>query len=455
MATENDHAGDGADEEEANKSSFYGEDIFDDLIDGITASKNEETEVDDERAPDNGFDADAPPDRKISIDLEGLEDGSQGDSTTSPGDAGSLDSGEISGESDVSEVEEQMAMKDANYVAPPLINDDESTVDMRPPAPQSQTVSSYVDQLNQREKNRSRMIKAGAFAICIAIIVGVALAITSLTGNDGGPDNGTTVQEGPFPGFPETEALTGRPTPPPTMKPVAAESVVMIATVHPVQLTFENLPADYRMSADHRKSIITFLAELLTDYLDKSFELEEVAYARNEKDPPSVKLPILLDSRSDEDPPRRLSPSKRQYERRLASVSLPLRFVMIGPSNFSQDFVRSYVVEILTDRSKNILNYVKALDWNAFKSARVTPEIYSFGDLIEPTASPTPQTPTVSPVGNSTESPVEGLTISPSSIKGDIVSGVHCTSIAAPNKAAIATANAQTHTPTKYAETID
>ena len=57
---------------------------------------------------------------------------------------------------------------------------------MRPPVPQQTMVSSYVDQLNRAEQNRGKLIKAGALSIGIAIVLGVVLAVISLSGNDDG-----------------------------------------------------------------------------------------------------------------------------------------------------------------------------------------------------------------------------------------------------------------------------
>ncbi|KAL7526568.1 hypothetical protein ACHAXR_001546, partial [Thalassiosira sp. AJA248-18] len=380
MKTKNvDAAGD---DEAKPHGEFYGEDIFDDLIANAMQSGPDEAAA---ATHDGMGDHDAAPPTKsrakndndvISIDL--VDDGDDEDDAD---DASSLDSGEISGESDVSEVEE----KEKSYIPPPLVNDDESTIDIRPPAPQNQTVSSYVEQLNQQERSKSRLVKAGAFAILIAIIVGVVLAVISLSGGEEGP-NGNTYQVANTPRGNST-VQTLAPSPKPTMKPVAP---VPIDTIHPVQLTFENVPAGYRLSATNRKSIITFIEELLNDYLDDSFELLEVAYARSGGE--TAERGHL---------PSSSSSSSLRPPRRLESVSLPLRIALRGPSNFSEDFVQAYIIEVLQDRSKNIVNYMKAVDWEAFKSVRVSSGPFDFTELIEPTTSPSlpPQTrmPSVSP----------------------------------------------------------
>eukprot|EP00571_Detonula_confervacea_P000558 CAMPEP_0172319284 /NCGR_PEP_ID=MMETSP1058-20130122/37272_1 /TAXON_ID=83371 /ORGANISM="Detonula confervacea, Strain CCMP 353" /LENGTH=514 /DNA_ID=CAMNT_0013034291 /DNA_START=93 /DNA_END=1634 /DNA_ORIENTATION=+ len=366
------------DADEDPNASFYGEDIFDDLIakamdstagGGTGPSKLESGErVVVEGTPAN---------------LENPEVGGRGDDFSSTGgsDVASLGSEEISGESDVSEEEEQE--QPWSYAPSPLVNDDESTIDMRPPAPNNQTVSSYVDQLNRSERSKGRLIKAGSFAICIAIIVGVVLAVISLTGNNDEGNNSSGSSQVSTSGFPapadQTSNLIPAPEiiPAPTMKPVVAAPT---ETVHPVLLTFQNIPAGYRLPDSDRTSIISFIGELIGDHLDDSFELLEVAYARGSAGGRNRSL----------------------ISRRLESFSLPLRIVLRGPSNFSQDFVRSYVIEKIQERSNNIVNYLKAFNWNTFNSVRISAvETYDMFDLIEPTASPSlpPQTrqPTTSP----------------------------------------------------------
>lgn len=118
------------------------------------------------------------------------DDKSMSESDHDAGDLNSLGSDDISGGSDVSDVEEQ----ETNFVAVPLINDDESTIDMRPPAPVQNTVSSYVEALNRQQNQKSRIIKAGVFLILIAVIVGVVLAIVSVTGGGGGGSDKSGVE---------------------------------------------------------------------------------------------------------------------------------------------------------------------------------------------------------------------------------------------------------------------
>jgi len=213
--------------DEQNPDAFYGEDMFDDIIAKAmdrpadvddngssekvvvegTPSKLRQHDDDYASGGGGGVDPDNPDGggaRRGGIRRGGAQQqarpddqsssagASSGESSTDPDDAASLDSADISGESDISDQSDttgaSMAERERTgahrseheYAPRPLINDDESTVDMRPPAPQQTTVSSYVDQLNQDEQNRGRVIKAGAFAIGIAIAVDVILAVISL-----------------------------------------------------------------------------------------------------------------------------------------------------------------------------------------------------------------------------------------------------------------------------------
>ena len=390
---------------------FYGEDMFDDLIakamesepkNNGGGSKKKKSKSKRNKKDDDSID--------IVADIEAGNNNNDDD--INDNDANSLDSGEISGESDISEVEEKVK----SYIAPPLVNDDESTIDMRPPAPanRDQTVSSYVDQLNQQERSKSRLIRVGAFAILIAIVVGVILAVISLTGDKGGDGaitdgNSFTVAnpgaegDGPqkvSPSSPEVEGTVeiqnmGIPTAKPTtIQPVPTE---IVDTIHPVQLTFDNVPLGYRLPEDDRESIIGFLTELLKDYLDDSFGLLGVAYAR---DIGGVDI--------GKKKKRYLIPSTTR-RRRLESISLPLVIRLSGPSNFSEDFVRAYVIEVIEDRVRNIASYLKAVDYDAFKSVRISPSTYDINDVLKPTpapsVSPVTSTPSVSPQRTPSVSP--------------------------------------------------
>lgn len=382
-------------------ASFYGEDIFDDMIAKAMANSTKGGTNNDglERVPETSV-RDSPVNIEIvvengthqsynndedghSVSIDDLEMGEGGgdddeddgsrntnddiSSTNTGSDAASLDSGEISGESDISEVEN----REKSYVPQPLVNDDESTIAMKDPSPETQTVSSYVDQLNQQERRKSRLIKLGGFAILIAIIVAVVLAVVMLNGNKDVEDsnNSSSVST---PTFGDTDASISTSTP--TMQPIKLGSP--IATVHPVQLTLNGVPDGYRLPEDDRTSIISFLDTLIEDnlltdeYLGGSFEVVEVAYGREGGGLPSR------------------GPSSRRRQL-LETLSLPLRIVVTGPSNFSEVAVRSKIIQVIKDQTRNIEAYLRAYDYDAFKSVSLSAETYDMEDLIEPTSSPT------------------------------------------------------------------
>jgi len=367
--------------EEDHESSYFGEDTFDDLIaSALDGSSDVKGAEDRRKAPTPHRAVDATPRsqrRGGAVDVEeggggsSGGDSSGGDSSSNAGsgsDVASLDSDEITREETETGGEAKQRHEDY-YLPAPLVNDDESTVDMRPPAPRTETVSSYVDQLNRSEQSKGRLIKAGAFAIVIATIVGIVLAVVSLTGSEGVGESQTRVATPAN----ETISVSVRPTrqpatstPAPTMSP---KPMSLLAT-----LTFENLAADHALTESSRQSIATFVEELLVDHLDDSFELFEVAsYQRN-----------------------------GGHARHLASLAMPLRIVLKGPSNFSPDVILSYITRVITERLRNIENFLKASDWDLFQSVHVElSEIYYFNEPLVPMASTSasPQTgiPTASP----------------------------------------------------------
>jgi hypothetical protein len=354
------------------KASYYGGDTFDDMI----AKALDSTTMDDDllgqlkptkRKKDSGED-DAVV-RRVSV--ESSSDG--GDA----GDDASLDSSDISGESTISAVS-ATAMK---YHATPLVNDDESTIDMRPPAPEVSTVSSYVDQLNQHERSKARFVKAGACATCIAIIVGVVLAIIAATGDkdEGGIGSHVTTS-------------TGLPT---SVNRIPSSSPIMVAvdafpmdTIHPVQLTLQNIP-DESLPADYRTSIVGFIELMLVESLGESFELLDVA-----------------DVGGDGGTSRSLVLSRRM------NFIFKLRIVVRGPSNYSEDEVRSYVTDVINARSEDIVSYLEALDSDTFKYVAVSVDTFDVTALV---VSPQTEVPmaarTIEPSASPSEVPTEVSTI--------------------------------------------
>ena len=345
-------------------SSYYGEDIFDDLIEKALHSTSDHNDVDEENLLEGaaqiiGYEneeedlADSSPARgandDASVDLEDLEEGGDVGS-----DASSLDSKEISGQSILSDVDVDIREMETSYTPPPLINDDESTIDMRPPAPQIQSVSSFVEQLNRREKNKSKLFKAGACALLVAVIVGVVLVVITFTG--GNNDDGNQKMSA-------QELKSGSSSSSPTPSPVLQST----PTIQHVQMTFQNVPSGYRLPADDAASLVRFTTELLGDNVQDQFEVLEVAYARED----NTNNRFLLLSRM------------------LADVSIPFRIVVQAPSSMSEESVRLYIIDILYDQSNSIVEFMKQLDWVNFNDVvGVTFDEYDIAELVAPTPSP-------------------------------------------------------------------
>lgn len=173
-------------------SSFYqGEDFDDAIIDAIDASASSEGV-----SSDDDVAADRHRNENYNAYDEDLERGSlRTDSSCTENDGMSLESGDISIGSDCSDDNHSKDDQESIISNVPLVNDDESVLEMKNPAPVSQSVSSYVDQLNRKERGKSWLIIAGV-VVFLAIIVGVPLAVTSLTGNKskGVNDDNTIVQ---------------------------------------------------------------------------------------------------------------------------------------------------------------------------------------------------------------------------------------------------------------------
>lgn len=174
------------------KSEYYNGEDFDDMIADVMevepTRKNgnyasHQYDDHDEDRPANVVDF-TPDDKSMSTSSDPEE-----------AEMNSLNSDDISGGSDISDVEEQArrnkTKNSKNFVPPPLINDDESTVDMRPPAPVNQSVSSYVEALNQQQNRKNRIIRFGVMLILVGVVIGVVLAIVAVSGGNknGGAEN--------------------------------------------------------------------------------------------------------------------------------------------------------------------------------------------------------------------------------------------------------------------------
>lgn len=315
--------------------------------------------------------------------------------------AESLNSSDISGDSTISEVskKEDEARRTRNsYSSKPLVNDDESTIDMRPPAPEASSVSSYVEQLNQFNRSKGRLIKVGVFSLCIAIIVGVLIAVivTASTTTRGGGGGGVGTNDN------EQQVVVSTPTNnqvqstsvgivQPSSAPV--QSMVSSATILPIQLTLQNIP-DGPMNVDVRESIIAFIDVLLNQNLGESIEILDIAD---------------------------MTGGTTSRRRRQLDSTLQLRIVVSGPSYYTEDEMRSLVIQTIDDRSQNIVDFLKSLDSETFQDVSIVVEEGTFdvtgisSSTVSPSLSPQTKAPTSEPtmtvIASTTSSPTLSSTV--------------------------------------------
>ena len=162
-------------------TKIYQAEDFDDAIINAMNASSEKVDANDGVASDtyqrsendNGHDDNF--ERRGSFGTDS-SDGSEADNM-------SLESDDMSIASDCSDKNNRNDHDNDRVSHVPLVNDDESVIEMKNPAPVSQSVSSYVDQLNRKERGKSLLIKAGVFLAFIAIIVGVPLGVISTNDN--------------------------------------------------------------------------------------------------------------------------------------------------------------------------------------------------------------------------------------------------------------------------------
>lgn len=214
-------------------TDHYNKDDFDDMISSAVIEPTRRGQQSQEGY--NGQDENAP----IMVDL------TPDDAPSEDDDMNSLNSDDISGGSDISDVEQAREANgkagNKNFTPRPLINDDESTVDMRPPAPVNQSVSSYVEALNQQQTRKNRIVKCGMVFILLGLVIGVVLAIVSVTGkntsNDvsgvedgmngsGGNGGNSALEISVKEGFTGSNATTYSPS----LSPVYLETVIVTSS---------------------------------------------------------------------------------------------------------------------------------------------------------------------------------------------------------------------------------
>lgn len=110
--------------------------------------------------------------------------------------------------------------------------------------------------------------------------------------------------------------------------------------------------------------MVQFLKELLDDRLDESLNVVDVAYAGR----------------------RHLLSSSLRNVRRLDTLTLPLLITVMGPSD-QKDFALSFIMDVFDEYAKDIENYLKTLDGNAFAGVSVAAESFAFDaaptDMVE------------------------------------------------------------------------
>jgi hypothetical protein len=275
--------------------------------------------------------------------------------------AASLNSSDISGDSTISEVskKEEEARRNYNsYTSKPLVNDDESTIDMRPPAPEASSVSSYVEQLNQFNRSKGRLIKVGVFSTCIAIIVGVIIAvIVTATTTRGGGGGGTVVSTPTNNQVQSTSVGILQPSSAPVQS-----MMVTSATILPIQLTLQNIP-DEPLNVDVRESIIAFINVLLNQNLGESIEILDIT-------------DLTVDGGSSGT--TRSRNRRHVIARRRLDSTLQLRIVVSGPPYYTEDEMQSLVIQTIDDRSQNIVDFLKSLDSETFQDVTIVVEEGTF-----------------------------------------------------------------------------
>lgn len=320
--------------------------------------------------------------------------------------AASLNSSDISGDSTISEVskKEEDARRTRNsYSSKPLVNDDESTIDMRPPAPETSSVSSYVEQLNQFNRSKGRLIKVGVFSACITILCCVVVSVivtASTTRGDGGAGTNNNEQQVVVSNSTNNQVQS---TFVGIVQPSSAPVMLSSATILPIQLTLQNIP-DGPINVNVRESIIAFINVLLNQNLGESIEILDIA-------------DLTVDGSSTFSRRRRLVMVRRQLD-----LTLQLRIVVSGPSYYTEDEMRSLVIQTIDDRSQNIVDFLKSLDSETFQDVSIVVEEGTTFDVtgissstVSPSLSPQSKAPTSEPtmtlIASTTSSPTLSIEV--------------------------------------------
>lgn len=153
-------------------------------------------------------------------------------------------------------------------------------------------------------------------------------------------------------------------------------------TVHPIQLTLNNVPDSYQLSVADRADIIRYVKEVLEKNINQAFRIIRVAYVEpsgSVGDNPSsdVMEPSGGGNRNGNggNPGSLVSHNKNNGRRRLDTISLPLLIFAKGPADLS-DIALTYIMDALEENMPELLRKLKSLDWNAYKNVAVTTSSY-------------------------------------------------------------------------------
>jgi hypothetical protein len=265
-----------------------------------------------------------------------------------------------------------------------------------------------VEQLNQFNRSKGRLIKVGVFSTCIAIIVGVIIAVivtaSTTRGGGGGTNNNEQQVVVSTPTNNQVQSTSVGIMLQPSSAP-AQSMVVSSATILPIQLTLQNIP-DGPLNVDVRESIIAFINVLLNQNLGESIEILDIT-------------DLTVDGRT-------RSRRRHVIARRRLDSTLQLRIVVSGPSYYTEDEMQSIVIQTIDDRSQNIVDFLKSLDSETFQDVSIVVEEGTFdvtgsrSSTVSPSLSPQTNAPTLEPtitlIASTTSSPtlsIEVLTEAP------------------------------------------
>jgi len=173
--------------------------------------------------------------------------------------------------------------------------------------------------------------------------------------------------------------------------------------MHSIAIVLEGVAEDYTVTEDHRALIIRYASETIEELLEPPVTLVKVEYAFDDR---RLLASTMLSSKGG------TTTTSNDRRRRLASVSVPLKVFVRGPTNFS-DFTLSFVMDTLKSSTEVLESKLKEDDWENFKDVSVSEGTYDAETLTkDPTRSPTAR-PTAEPTRKPTKRPTKKPTKNP------------------------------------------